>query len=321
MGAVSFLLRMKPVFKEKVWGGNALEKEFGYPIPSENTGECWGISGHENGESIIEEGPYAGKTLRALWEEKPGLFGGGSGEFPLLVKFIDAAQDLSVQVHPDDDYARKKEGYAYGKTECWYIVSARPEAELVLGHHARSREELTRMAQSGRWDELFRRVPVKKGDFIYVPSGTVHAIGAGIVLLEVQQSSDITYRFYDYDRPDSDGSLRELHIEDSIACSMVPHEDRTPDKREWAEEDAKVEELIDSEFFSIRNITLDGKTVLRKRAPYQLITVLRGEGTAHNEKETHTFRQGDHFVVTEGTSPLHLEGNMQYIVAEPGEKA
>ena len=138
------ILMFEPVYKEKVWGGSKLQEVFGYAIPSGRTGECWGISGHAGGTNQIVNGPFAGWTLRELWSSEPVLFGRGKEEdkeFPLLVKIIDAREDLSVQVHPDDVYAGKQEGYAYGKTECWYILDAEPGAELILGHHAETREQ------------------------------------------------------------------------------------------------------------------------------------------------------------------------------------
>lgn len=313
---------MKPVFKEKVWGGSNLQKQFQYDIPSKQTGECWGISGHAHGTNEVEDGPFQGRTLRELWENEAHLFGLSSQkEFPLLVKLIDAQDDLSVQVHPDDVYAKEKENYAYGKTECWYIVSAEPGAELILGHHAQSEAELRELIEAEKWEDVFQSVPVKAGDFVYVPSGTVHAIGAGIVLLEVQQSSDITYRFYDYNRPDQEGKLRDLHIEDSIACATIPHQDEAPERAVWEEGDAKVEELVDAPYFSVKSCRIDGSMILGRRAPYQLVTVLEGEGTASVHEETRSVKQGDHLIVPADSANVTWKGNLHLIVAEPGAEA
>lgn len=135
---------------------------------------------------------------------------------------LDAAQDLSVQVHPNDEYANAHENGELGKTECWYIIDCQKDAEIIYGHHAKSKEELKAMIQLEKWDRLLRRVKVKPGDFFYVPSGTVHAIGKGILILETQQNSDTTYRLYDYDRKDAEGNLRELHLEKSIEVIDVP---------------------------------------------------------------------------------------------------
>ncbi|WP_352398150.1 type I phosphomannose isomerase catalytic subunit [[Clostridium] aminophilum] len=249
------LLFMKPFLKEVLWGGTALRDRFGYDIPSEHTGEAWVISGHPAGPSVVADGEYAGMTLAELWREHGELFGRDKAEaqweqeelsgqaasklrcesgelsgqdtanrsdntFPLLVKLIDAGDDLSIQVHPDDDYAREHENGSRGKTECWYVVECGEDADIIIGHHAQSKEELKRMIAEKRWSDLLCVRPVKKGDFFYIPSGTVHAIRKGTILLEVQQSCDLTYRLYDYDRLQN-GKPRELHLEkaeDVITC-------------------------------------------------------------------------------------------------------
>ena len=192
-------LFFEPVFKERIWGGEQL-KSFGYELPSTQTGECWAFAAHSNGQSIVKNGEYKGLSLGELWEDQRQLFGNIAGDrFPLLTKILDAAQDLSVQVHPDDEYGLKHEG-DLGKTECWYIIDCEEGAQIIYGHTAQTREDLATMIHEGKWDELLTKVPVKPGDFFFVPSGTVHAIGAGIVILETQQNSDTTYRVYDYDR-------------------------------------------------------------------------------------------------------------------------
>ena len=195
---------MKPVFKEAVWGGRKLRDDFGYEIPSDSTGECWGIGAHKNGDCEIAEGTYKGEHLSKLWEEHPELFGNEDGkygkEFPLLIKIIDAKSDLSIQVHPDNAYAKEHENGSLGKTECWYILDSEPGTQIVIGHHAKDKEELMQMVEEKRWKDLIREVPVKKGDFYQIDPGCVHAIKGGTVILETKQSSDITYRVYDYDR-------------------------------------------------------------------------------------------------------------------------
>ncbi|QKS72296.1 mannose-6-phosphate isomerase, class I [Paenalkalicoccus suaedae] len=308
------ILLLDPIFKEKVWGGAALKEQFGYDIPSEKTGESWGISGHKHGSNVVSNGMHKGKTIRELWEQAPALFNRkNESEFPLLVKMIDARDDLSVQVHPDDAYATEHEGYAFGKTECWYILAAEPGAELILGHHATTREELATMVEAGEWDKLLRRIPVQAGDFVYVPSGTVHAIGKGIVLLEVQQSSDITYRFYDYDRPDDDGNMRELHVEDSIACTMVPHEDLTPERQTTTDGDATVTTLIEAEYFTVTRYELDGEMMLGD-SDMHLLTVLDGNPTAYAAEVTYKLPAGRNAILPAGVQ-VKLEGKATFIVA------
>lgn len=155
-------LFFKPVFKERIWGGTAL-RSFGYDIPSEITGECWAFSAHPHGQSIVKNGSLAGKNLEELWENHHELFGNIEGDrFPLLTKILDANQDLSVQVHPNDDYAKVHENGELGKTECWYIIDCQEGAEIIFGHHANTKDELTTMIAENKWDELLNKVPVKK---------------------------------------------------------------------------------------------------------------------------------------------------------------
>ena len=209
-------LFLQSVMHEKIWGGTRLRDEFGYEIPSDKVGEYWAISAHPHGVSTIKNGRFAGTGLDQLYAEHRELFGNSSEPvFPLLTKILDANDWLSVQVHPDDHYAMEHEG-ELGKTECWYVIAADEGAEIIYGHNAKSREELRQQIEKKEWDKLLTKVPVKAGDFFYVPSGTMHAIGSGILILETQQSSDTTYRVYDFDRKDAKGNLRELHLEKSI---------------------------------------------------------------------------------------------------------
>ena len=185
---------------------------FGYDIPSDTTGECWAISAHKNGDCKIAGGRYDGKYLSQLWEEEPELFGNYPGDqFPLLIKIIDAKNDLSIQVHPDDAYAAEHENGSLGKTECWYVLDCEPDTKIVIGHNAKDKKELEEMIRQGRWSEFIRVVDVKKGDFFQINPGCLHAIKGGTVILETQQNSDITYRVYDYDRL-SNGKPRQLHV-------------------------------------------------------------------------------------------------------------
>ena len=216
---MSDLIKLKPIFHEKIWGGRQLETVFGYDIPDGTIGECWAISAHPNGDCEIEEGTYAGHTLSWLWDNHRELFGGIEGkEFPLLIKILDAKDDLSIQVHPNDAYAAEHENGSLGKTECWYVLDCDDDATIIVGQRAKDREECAQMIEEGRWGDLLNEVPIHKGDFFQIDSGTVHAIKTGTLILETQQSSDVTYRLYDYDRPGADGKLRPLHIQQSLDC-------------------------------------------------------------------------------------------------------
>ena len=191
---------LKPVFKDAIWGGKLLS-DFGYKEAGDSAGECWGISAHKNGDCTVMNGEFAGKTLSWCWENHRELFGNMEGDvFPLLIKILGAEDDLSIQVHPNNEYAAEHENGALGKTECWYILDCKENATIVIGHNAKDKEELADMIHNARWNELIREVPIKKGDFFQINPGCLHAIKGGTLLIETQQSSDVTYRVYDYDR-------------------------------------------------------------------------------------------------------------------------
>ena len=194
------ILKVQPVLKEKIWGGTKLRDVYGYDIPSDHTGEAWVISGHKSGDCPIVEGEYKGKTVSWMFENHRELFGNVEGDqFPLLVKIIDAKQDLSVQVHPDNEYAKIHEN-SLGKTESWYVLQADDGTDMVMGHYAKTKEEFIKDIEEDKYDELLNRFKIHKGDFFYIPAGTLHAICGGSLIYEAQQSSDITYRVYDYHR-------------------------------------------------------------------------------------------------------------------------
>ncbi|AOM81867.1 type I phosphomannose isomerase catalytic subunit [Salisediminibacterium beveridgei] len=313
------LLFFEPVFKEKVWGGTKLNKQFNYDVSGDNIGECWGISAHKEGAARVRNGHYKGQTLRELWARERALFGPvTSEEFPLLVKIIDASDALSVQVHPNDELAMAMAGYPYGKTECWYILDAEPGAKLIYGHQADSKEELQELVAGGNWDDLFREVPVEAGDFVHVPSGTVHAIGAGIVLLEVQQSSDITYRFYDYDRPGSDGELRPLHIEESIACTRVPDHLSGDSVVKTQHQDSAKAVLVEDPYFHVHQLNPGraGGELSVTNPSFLLMTVTEGTGFVRTDSDEHTeITKGDHFIVPASIDAIHLGGECTIISA------
>jgi len=310
------LLFLHPVFQERIWGGRALEGKFGYEIPDGNIGECWGISAHPNGESIVKNGVYAGKKLSELWQEKSEIFGEQSSEvFPLLVKVLDANADLSVQVHPDDVYARIHERGELGKTECWYVLDCDEGAEIIFGHHAATKAEAARMIENDQWDQFLRREFVKKGDFFYVPAGTIHALCKGTLILEVQQSSDTTYRLYDYHRLDDAGSPRELHIEKSLAVSTIPHVSVNPDRVTTVDDvDLTVTELVSNEFFTVSKYDVHGKTIHQFKKPaYALVSIIEKEGMLAG----YPVKKGDHLLVPAGVTEVELDGDFEMIVAQP----
>ncbi len=209
--------RLLPAFKDYIWGGERLKTQFGKKTDMTPLAESWELSCHPDGLSEMEDG----KTLAEYIKENPAVLGTAvkSGELPILVKLIDAKSNLSVQVHPDDEFAKKHENQN-GKTEMWYVVDALPDAKIVYGlKKAASKEELAAAIVEGRAEELLKSVPAKKGDVFFVEAGTVHAIGGGCLIAEIQQNSNVTYRLYDYNRLGKDGKPRELHVEKGVACA------------------------------------------------------------------------------------------------------
>lgn len=299
---------------EKIWGGTGLRDEFGYEIPSQHTGEYWAISGHPNGVSLIANGPHKGLGLDQLYQSRPDLFGNPSDKvFPLLTKILDANDWLSVQVHPDDAYAMEHEG-ELGKTECWYILKADPGAEIIYGHTAKTRQELAQKIQQGDWDSLLTRVPVKAGDFFYVPSGTMHAIGKGIMVLETQQSSDTTYRVYDFDRPDASGQLRPLHIQQSIdVLSLGKPQNSVP--ASLSVDDLTVTLLVSNEFFAVEKWEIRGAASFKQAAPYYLFSAIAGKGRLQVDDETYDIAKGDHFILPNDVTEWTISGQLEFIVS------
>lgn len=309
-----------PVFQEKIWGGNRLAEVFGFTLPNEKNGEDWAISAHPHGVSIVENGPYQGKNLAQLWDSEKALFDfPKQKEFPLLVKILDAEEELSVQVHPDDAYGLEHEG-ELGKTECWYIIDAAPGAEIIYGHHAQTKEEFAQMIKEQKWDELFRHVPVEKGDFFFVPSGTIHAIGAGILILETQQSSDTTYRVYDYDRKDDQGNTRELHIQQSIDVSTIPATYETPAIKETRKGTSAITTYLKTSFFNVYEWDVKGILTFEKQAPYTLLTVIEGAGELVVDGRSYELKPGSSCLLPAQITNWTIQGELKIIASEPGEE-
>lgn len=303
------ILHLEPVLHEKIWGGTELRDQFGYAIPSDHTGECWAISGHPNGDCRVTNPEFGGQTLGQLFRTRRELFGNIPGDvFPLLVKIIDARQDLSIQVHPDDAYAKVHENGGLGKTECWYVLDSKPGTTVIIGHNAGSREEMRQMVAEGKWNQLLRQIPLRKGDFFQINPGCLHALKGGSLILETQQSSDVTYRFYDYDRLEN-GKKRELHIEKSLDVTTVPFvPDRTVPETETVG-DAEITHLVTCPFYSVYRAVLHGAAGLTFRAPFVNVSIIGGEGTLDGEP----VKKGDHMVLTANYGPCRLEGNMELV--------
>lgn len=220
-GARPFLLR--PAGKDYLWGGRRLKDDFGKELDLDPLAETWECSTHPDGPSVVATGPDAGRQLAEVLREHPEYLGTHPrtrGELPILVKLIDARQDLSVQVHPDDAYAKAHENGALGKSEMWYVLDAAKDASLVYGFFRDvDKATLRRAVQDGTVERYLQRVKVQRDDVFYIEAGTVHAIGAGVLVAEIQESSNLTYRLYDYGRLGKDGKPRPLHVEKALAVA------------------------------------------------------------------------------------------------------
>jgi mannose-6-phosphate isomerase len=313
-------LILAPVLHEKIWGGTALRDRFGMTIPSDTTGEAWVVSGHPNGVVTVTNGQYAGRSVADLWQNEPDLFDNKHPEkpFPLLVKILDAHQDLSVQVHPDDRYAGEHAG-ELGKTESWYVIAAEPGAEIYYGHHATTKGEFDAEVDAGEWGKLLRKIPVQAGDFFYVPAGTLHALGAGVLALETQQSSDVTYRVYDFNRPDAKtGKLRDLHLDDAKAVTTVPFTPETPEPKVSQVGDAKVTQLVAANYFNVYKWELAGEAYFEKSAPYLLGTVIDGKAELTVDGQIYDLPLGASFILPDDVLSWGISGEATLITSTPG---
>ena len=252
-----YTLKLSPALKEIIWGGTKLKDEFGFETEGNNIAEAWVLSCHKDGASIVLNGELKGKSL----EEALEIFGkdclGENGKafkyFPLLIKLIDAKADLSVQVHPNDEYANKVEN-EFGKTEMWYILDAEKDAFLYYGFKEPiTKEDLKKRIEEGSLEEILNAVKVKKGDCFYIPSGTIHAIGKGILIAEIQQNSNTTYRVYDYNRKDKFGNLRPLHIKKALDCINLTK----PNRQSFKDENL----LADCKYFNVRRKSINKKAI------------------------------------------------------------
>lgn len=279
-------LKFEPVYKQIIWGGDKIAKRFHRTVPFEKVAESWEITCRGDGMSVVKNGALCGKTLGDVINEHPReTLGDASiaryGErFPLLVKLIDAADRLSVQVHPDDAYARKA-GEENGKNEMWYVVDAREGAQLVFGlKKGVTKEAFARAVAGGRVEETLKRVPVKRGDAFFIRAGTVHAILDGILIAEIQQNSNTTYRIYDWGRVGKDGRPRELHV--AQALDVIRFEDagaqpETPQTRD--DGGAEVRQLVRSEFFHVDEVSATRTWRAETGGSFMILNVLEGGGS------------------------------------------
>lgn len=308
------ILKLKPSCKDYLWGGNKLKTEFGIDSDKETLAESWELSCHPDGPSYIINGEAAGQTLAEYIDVNGKKVLGKDcesfEEFPVLIKFIDAKKDLSIQVHPDDTYALKNEGQ-YGKTEMWYVMEAEEGASLFYGFSREvSREEFEQRIQNHTLTEVLNKVEIHKGDVLFIDPGTIHAIGAGCLIAEIQQNSNVTYRVYDYGRKGVDGKERELHVDKALQVT----------KREPAAKNKDVGLHVETcQYFTVDKVILDG--LRRKKltgeaddSSFVSVLMLNGQGKISACGETLDIKKGDSIFITAGSGEYQMEGEMEALL-------
>lgn len=291
-------LKLKPALKDYIWGGNNLKKDFNIETEQEIVAEAWVLSTHVDGESSIASGEFKGKKLSEvlrMWEDEP--------QCPILIKLIDAKDNLSIQVHPDDAYAGKFEN-SNGKTELWYILDCEPGATLIYGFNQTiTKEEFRHRIQNNTLLEVLNSIEVKKGDVFFIEPGTIHAIGKGIMIAEIQQSSNITYRVYDYARTDKDGNPRQLHIDKALEVTHLNKQDMTH----------TAQLPLECKYFNIKKFELNGRMNLEAKEKFHSILVLEGNGKIKYKDHETNFIKGDSIYIPKNFGEYVLEGKSTII--------
>lgn len=307
------VLKLKPACKDYLWGGSKLKENFGKEYDGDVLAETWELSCHPDGPSTIVNGRHAGKTLRQYVDEQGMEILGDNCEkfhdFPILTKFIDARENLSIQVHPNDEYALKNEGQ-YGKTEMWYIVDCDPGAFLYFGLKKEiSKEEFVQRISDNTLLEVLNAVPVKKGDVFFTKAGTIHAVCKGVLLAEIQQNSNLTYRIYDYGRVGKDGKPRELHVEKAVAVTDLS----------VAQPQSFIPHLGKCQYFTVDKLYMDGNIVESvagnvSQSSFLSILVLDGKGVISCGPDTVEFGKGDSLFLPAGSGNYKITGKMEALL-------
>ena len=310
---------LSPAFKDYLWGGTRLRDDYHKPCSLPKVAESWELSTHPDGQSAISGGQFDGLTLSDYLAQNPQALGThcqAFENFPVLIKFIDAKQPLSIQVHPSDEYALEVE-HQYGKTEMWYVMDAAPNSFLYYGFKREvSQEEFARRIQEDTLLEVLNAVPVQKGDVPFIESGTIHAIGAGILIAEIQQNSNVTYRVYDYGRVGKDGKKRDLHIEKALAVT-----NRVPILRSGR----SYPHVADCDYFTVDRLNLDG-SVMRKvegavnEDSFVSILIMNGKGSISCGGERVSYQKGDSVFLPAGSGAYTMEGSCDALITTIRDK-
>lgn len=305
-------VKLSPAFKDYLWGGTKLKEKYNKKSDLEIVAESWEMSCHKDGMSTVITGEYSGKTLaeyvEILGKDALGKKAEKFSYFPLLIKFIDAKDNLSIQVHPADEYALRVEG-EYGKTEMWYVLEAEEGAYLYYGFNRDiTKEEFAERIKNNTILEVLNKVNVKAGDVFFIDAGTVHAIGAGLMICEIQQNSNTTYRVYDYDRRDKEGNARPLHVEKAIEVSKLT---KAPELTK-AENDV----LASCEYFTVKKAMVNGEAKVKiDDSSFVSLIVVNGDGCVTLGEDKLEVAKGDSIFVPAQNGEIALDGEMEVIVS------
>ncbi|WP_124979416.1 type I phosphomannose isomerase catalytic subunit [Nonlabens xiamenensis] len=307
-------LKFEPIFQYRIWGGTKLKTDYDKEFQGDNIGESWEISAVPGNETKVSNGDYKGKTLNDLIADfGTELLGERidqqyEGKFPLLIKFIDAKKPLSIQVHPSDDLARQLHG-SFGKNEMWYIMPSFDDASIIVGFNTDVDEaDYQKLIQEKRLPEVLNEIPVKEGDVFYIPTGRVHAIGSGVVLAEIQQSSDVTYRIYDYDRKDArTGQKRELHTE--LALKAIDFNRPDQYHTDYLKKPNQPNSLVQSSYFKTNFWSLNGRIdrSLDILDSFVIYMCVKGSATCHYQDKTYALSLGQCLLLPHGVKDITWE--------------
>lgn len=295
--------KFRPILKERLWGGSKLKEVLGKPIESNITGESWELSGVKGDISVIANGPLSGTSLQEIIDQAPEALLGKDivdrfgKEFPILIKFIDAKQDLSIQLHPNDALAKKRHN-SFGKTEMWYVMDADPGANLIVGFNRDvTKEEYSQSLENDTLLNLLNYEQVKEGDTFFINTGKIHAIGAGVLLAEIQQTSDITYRVFDFNRKDKNGNLRELHTE--LALDAMDYTKKDDFKVAYSKQFDAVNTMVESPYFKTNFLNLGQNLNLevKKRPSFTIFMCVAGSADLITDLGSIDIKKGETVLV------------------------
>ncbi|MEO9891730.1 type I phosphomannose isomerase catalytic subunit [Aurantibacter sp.] len=309
----AYPLKFYPILKERLWGGKKLQTVLEKKINSDITGESWEVSTVEGDISTVANGSLLGKTLQELIEQNPEDLLGKSvyerfgKEFPILIKFIDAKLDLSIQLHPNDELAKERHN-SFGKTEMWYIMNADDDASLIVGFNKDvTKEEYAQSLEDDKLLELLNYEKVKEGDTFFINTGKIHAIGAGVMLAEIQQTSDITYRVFDFNRRDKEGNLRELHTEQAL--DAIDYQRKDDFKVDYAKEVNHVNEMVDCPYFNTKylNLSQDLNQDVTERDSFTIYMCVDGVATIESEGGSESIKKGETLLLPAKCATINIQ--------------